>query len=68
MVLRYQPSPVDSWTRLNISLPTNIEFSTALATETHIYLTSAHAHELYRYVGNVGKENKEIIRVFLFQI
>lgn len=50
MVMVYHPFPLNYWASLNqIGLPTDVEFDSAMASDTHIYLTSAHSRDLYRF-------------------
>ena len=50
MVCYLEPGVIDTWRKIeNIEMPRNAKFSTALSSKTHVYLTSTHFHELYRY-------------------
>jgi len=49
MVCYLEPGVTDTWKKVeNFEMP-RLEFSTALSSKTHIYLTSTHCHELYRF-------------------
>jgi len=61
MACYLEPGLKDTWTKIeNVELPRHIEFSTALASDTHIYLTSSHSHELYRFNPNHGQSEKRL--------
>jgi len=67
LVMVYHPYPQNYWASLNqVGLPSDVEFDSAMATDTHIYLTSAHSRELHRFdpeapskLEMVGKFTKE---------
>ena len=67
LVMVYHPHPHNYWTSFNqVGLPSDVEFDSALASGTHIYLTSAHSRELHRFDPHspthlelVGKFTKE---------
>eukprot|EP00092_Neocalanus_flemingeri_P036593 GFUD01039843.1.p1 GENE.GFUD01039843.1~~GFUD01039843.1.p1 ORF type:complete len:598 (+),score=146.62 GFUD01039843.1:42-1835(+) len=46
----YHPCPQNYWASLNhIGLPPDVEFDSAMASDSHIYLTSSHRRELFRF-------------------
>jgi len=50
MVMVYHPFPQNHWATHNqMELPPDVEFDSAMASDTHIYLTSAHSRDLYRF-------------------
>lgn len=66
-VMVYHPYPQNYWASLNqIGLPTDVEFDSALASDTHIYLTSAHSRELHRFDPECGDSEMKLEMVGKF--